>query len=219
MVKPYFSNIAIVTTKSSWFVPYSQKFEQELKKLNLNAKLFFKYEDIDNDPEIVFILSYFYIIKPELLKKHKYNFVVHSSDLPEGKGWAPVFWQILEGKNRIPTVLFEAVEGVDAGDIYLKDFLVLNGTELHDEIRAATAHKDIELCYKLLFDFPKILPQKQSGIETFYRKRTPMDSELDPSKSLKELFQQLRIADNEQYPAFFYYKGMRYTLKINKDES
>jgi len=50
---------------------------------------------------IVFILGYHKIIKKEYLKNNKYNIVVHESDLPKGKGWVPLFWQILEGKNEI----------------------------------------------------------------------------------------------------------------------
>ena len=43
--------------------------------------------------------------------KHKYNIVIHASDLPKDKGWAPMFWQILEDKNTIPFTMFEASSG------------------------------------------------------------------------------------------------------------
>ena len=49
---------------------------------------------------------------------------------------------------------------------------------------------------------------------TFYKKRTPEDSELDRHKTLEENFNLLRTVDNEQYPAFFVRKGKKYTIKI-----
>ena len=51
----------------------------------------------------------FKIIEKEFLSKHKHNIAVHESSLPKGRGWAPLFWQILEGKNTMPIVLFEAL--------------------------------------------------------------------------------------------------------------
>ena len=32
---------------------------------------------------------------------NKNNIVVHASDLPKGRGFSPMSWQILEGKNKI----------------------------------------------------------------------------------------------------------------------
>lgn len=214
-----FSNIAIVTAESSWFMPYAQQFSQSLSKRGINAKFFTRYEDINTNPDVVFILSYFSIIDNKLLRKHKHNIVVHESNLPAGKGWAPLFWQILEGKNNVPVALFEATENVDAGPIYMKDTIVLDGTELHEEIRELQAKKTIEMCYNFLCNYHKLPPQKQAGKETFYPKRTPKDSELDTSKPLEELFNQLRIASNSEYPAFFEHKGHKYVLKISKYEN
>ena len=56
--------------------------------------------------------------------------------------------------------------------------------------------------------------KSQRGEETFYKKRTPKDSELDINKTIKEQFNLLRIVDNEKYPAFFKFKNKIYTLKI-----
>ena len=50
-----------------------------------------------------------------ILALHKNNLVIHASDLPQGKGWSPMPWQIAEGRNDIVFTLFEAVAGVDAG--------------------------------------------------------------------------------------------------------
>ena len=39
------------------------------------------------------------LVKPEILARNRHNLVVHESDLPKGKGWSPMTWQVLEGKG------------------------------------------------------------------------------------------------------------------------
>jgi methionyl-tRNA formyltransferase len=142
---------------------------------------------------------------------------VHESALPQGKGWAPLFWQILEGKNSIPIVLFEATNYVDAGDIYLTDTIELDGDELYAEIRQKQAEKTVQMCLTFLGQGVMLKPLKQTGIESFYNKRTPKDSELNTAQPLEQLFNQLRIASNEDHPAFFYRNGVKYIIKISKE--
>ncbi len=50
------------------------------------------------------------LVKKNDLDRHQHNLVIHPSNLPQGKGRASLAWQILEGKNEIPIVMFEAVE-------------------------------------------------------------------------------------------------------------
>lgn len=218
MDKIRFKNVAVLTSKESSFVPFAQKFVGNLRGKGCQAELFHNHEDIEEKFQIVFMLSYFNIVEGAFLKKHKHNLVVHDSQLPQGKGWAPLFWQILEGENKIPAVLFEATEDVDAGDIYISDHITLQGDELHDEIRELQARKSVKMCMKFLENYDNLKPVNQSGKETFYARRTPKDSQLDVNKSIAEQFNLLRIASNEDYPAFFHHKGGKYILKIFKDE-
>jgi len=212
-------NVAILTSKRSWFVPYAKEFVKNLKEKGHQSELFYKHENIRKDYQIVFVLSYFNIINERFLKEHKHNLVIHESLLPQGKGWAPLFWQILEGRNKIPIVLFEATPEVDAGDIYIKDYIRLEGHELHDEIRRLQAQKSIEMCLYFLENYENLKPINQSGKETYYARRTPKDSELEIDKSIREQFNLLRIVKNDEFPAFFLHQGSKYVIKIFKEEN
>ena len=213
-----FNKIAILTTKSSWLVPYSKELVKELKNQGFYTKLFYKHENISTQYQVVFILSYFRIIPQNFLDKHQHNLVVHESALPKGKGWAPLFWQILEGKNKIPIVLIEAAAQMDAGPIYIKDFIQFKGDELNSEIRHQQALKTIEICKRFLIEYEQLTPKKQKGLSTFYKKRSPKDSILDINKSIKQQFNLLRIVDNTAFPAYFLYKGKRYIIQIKHDK-
>ncbi len=204
---------AILTTADEWFVPYAKKLNGQIA----DSSLFFEHEDIDSSFDIVFILGYHRIIEKHYLKRHKHNLVVHESALPHGKGWAPLFWQILEGKNEITFTMFEAGKGVDSGEIYMQRILKLNGHELNEEIRAKQAELTMEMCIDFLNNYEKYKnPKEQTGEESFYPKRTEKDSELDIHKTIEEQFNLLRIVNNEKYPAFFYRDGYKYKLTIER---
>lgn len=210
-----FGRIAILTSGSSWFLPYAKSMQKILIEQSYTVDLLKSHDDIVGGYDVLFILSYFRIIPKYFLVKNSYNLVVHESNLPEGKGWAPLFWQILEGKNNIPVVLFEALSEVDSGDIYCRGSIQLNGDELHDEIRQLQADETIRLCLEFMKN-NKIEGKNQSGVESFYAKRTPEDSKLDIDKTIREQFQLLRIVNNCDYPAFFEINGVRYKISIEK---
>ena len=208
--------IGILTSPDSWFLHYARWLCKYIRWFGYPCDLYSDHLEIKESLDILFILSYFKIVPGHVLKKNKHNLVVHESDLPHGKGWSPLFWQILEGKNKIPIVLFEATDKVDSGLIYLKDFIELEGHELHDEIREKQAEKTAELCIRFLREYESLTPTEPVGLESFYRRRTPEDSRLNIDKTIEEQFNLLRIVSNEEYPAFFEYNGYRYILKIYK---
>jgi len=156
------------------------------------------------------------LLSTEELARHRHNLVVHESDLPLGQGWSPMTWQILEGASSIPITLFEAVADLDAGPIHLQTLIHLNGTELVNEWRQLQAEATINLCLQWLDNYQDLINSAypQTGEATYYRRRRPADSQLDPERSLAEQFDLLRVVDNDRYPAFFEWRGRRYGLLI-----
>lgn len=202
--------VAILTSPNQWFIPYAKELESKIP----NAKLYFSHKDLKESYGIVFILSYHQLIEQEFLDLHTYNLVIHASALPKGKGWSPLFWQVLEGKDSIVFTLFRADAKADNGAIYLQETLHLSGLELYEELRDKQAKMCQKLCLEFLEKFPTLSPKSQSGEESFYPKRTPKDSELDMTKSLESQFNLLRIVSNEEFPAFFIKEGKKFVLKI-----
>ena len=163
-----------------------------------------------------FCLSFSQILPSALRERFEHTLVVHESDLPQGKGWSPLTWQILEGANRIPVTLIEAAARVDSGPIYAKRWLEFQGNELIDELRAGQAEATHQLCRWFVDRYPQNAEQarSQQGEESFYPRRRPADSRLDADKSLTEQFELLRVVDNDHYPAFFELRGNTYRLTI-----
>lgn len=202
--------VAILTSPNQWFIPYAKELESKIP----NAKLYLSHKDLKESYGIVFILSYHQLIEQEFLDLHEYNLVIHASALPKGKGWSPLFWQVLEGKDSIVFTLFNADAKADNGAIYLQETLHLSGLELYEELREKQAKMCQKLCLEFLEKFPTLSPKAQSGAESFYPKRTPKDSQMDITKSLESQFNLLRIVSNEEFPAFFIKDGKKFVLKI-----
>ena len=170
------------------------------------------------DFDIVFLLGYTKIIKDKTLKSNKLLLVVHESELPKGRGFAPLQWQILEGAKDITICLIEALNLVDSGDIYEKTILSLDGTELYDEIRSKQAKVTFELITRFLRKYPNHSASRQMGEATTYPRRTAKDSKLNIDKTIRDQYQLHRVCNNNDWPAFFEHSGSKYILKIYKDE-
>lgn len=205
----------LVDNNRSWIIPYVNLFIDKLSAKGVSCNLVNDHNKIIRG-DILILLSCEKIFKN--LKLNKYNLVIHESDLPYGKGWSPLTYQVIEGKNKIPITIFEASKKIDSGKYYFKDYIFLDGNELICQIREKQAEKTFELIEKFIKNYKNIKKKSQEGESSFYKKRNQENSKLDLNKSIKENFNLLRVVDNEKYPAFFNYLGSKYIIKIFKDE-
>jgi methionyl-tRNA formyltransferase len=206
----------LTDNRTSWFIHYGKILEQHLLNLGHDVIYVFDKHDLEKG-DICFLLSCSRIIENNFLLLNKNNIVVHSSDLPHGKGFSPLQWQILEGTNEIVLTLLEATNEVDAGPIYFKHSILFEGHELYIELRDSLGLEIINMCLKYVNEYNQLEPVLQVGESTFYKKRTIFDDQIDPTKTIKELFNHFRIADNINHPLYFYLNGYKYLIKIEKD--
>ncbi|MBN1353831.1 MAG: methionyl-tRNA formyltransferase [Candidatus Omnitrophica bacterium] len=214
-MRKYIKISILVDNPKSWFHSYIGNLIREIKKVKkVKSKLCFakKVSDL-RQGDVLFILSCDRLIGKGELSLHRNNIVIHASDLPKGRGWSPMTWQVESGKNKIPICLFEASEECDSGDYYIKSYVSLDGTELIDKIREKLAKKVIMLIRQYLSSYPmKTVPQ--TGKSSHYRRRTSRDNELNVNSSIKRQFNKMRVADNERYPLHFTLKNKKYIVKI-----
>ena len=213
------SRITLISDKSSWLNAYIAELIQCLWKRGHSIRWIHDPAHLAKG-DVCFLLSCSRLLNPDQLTFHSHNLVVHESDLPNGQGWSPMTWQILEGARDIPVTLFEATEQLDAGPIYLKQKIKLSGEELVEEWRALQAQITVKLCLAWLDRYREIIAtaQPQEGETTYYRRRQPIDSQLDPQRSLAEQFDLLRVVDNQKYPAYFRWRDYSFVIKIFKSK-
>lgn len=168
--------------------------------------------------DILFLISCYEIVPLEVRQRYKACLVIHASDLPQGRGWSPLVWQILEGRNDITVSLLEADEPVDSGAIWHKIQIHFEGHELCDEIYSVLFEAELKLMDYALDNLESAYPVPQKGEASYYPRRTPEDSCLDVQRSIADQFDLLRVADNKRYPAYFDFRGHRYQVIIRKTD-
>jgi methionyl-tRNA formyltransferase len=197
-------------------VPRLESWIQSQAKLGNAARLVFDKGDLTGG-DILFLVSCSQLIDADLRSKFRATLVLHASALPQGRGWSPHVWAIVGGSNFVTVSLLEAADKVDQGAIWLQEAFTLEGHELLPEINARLFECELSLMSRAVNGFGSITPVAQAAESgTYLRKRTPLDSKLDPHKSIAEQFNLLRVVDSERYPAFFELNGHRYLLKIEK---
>ena len=211
--------VAILSDQDSWINPHIEKLITELLELGYSVNWGHK-DDAKISGDVRFLLSFSKLLNDESLEKFKYNLLVHESDLPKGKGWSPMSWQIRNGESKIIFSLIFAEKLVDSGNIIAQRPFILNGSELSEDWRSIQGQISRELCLKFINEYPSILnhQKKQSGESSFFEKLTPFDSELKLRRTIDEQFNVLRTVDNKRYPAYFFKDGQKYLIKITKEK-
>lgn len=196
--------------------PYLQKWAETWDDVSA-VKIVRKISEVDK-ADILFLISCSEIISAADRARFGNVFVIHGSDLPSGRGWSPVVWQVLAGQRKITISLIEAQDPVDTGDIWAQEVIDIEKSDLFDDINEKLFQAELRLMSKAVTlvsagHAPK--KQNEDGA-SYFRKRTPADSEINPNSSIAEAFDAIRIADPNRYPAFFRLHGQTYAIELRK---
>lgn len=178
-----------------------------------------KTELINGD--ILYLVSCSQLINAVDSARYAQVMVLHASDLPEGRGWSPHVWDILAGKEELTVSLLSAEGGVDTGAIWAKRRFVVPRHALYDEINALLFEAELDLMdrgIEMVASGEAPEPQPAEGA-SYHQRRTPEDSRLDPTRPLAEMFDQIRVADPNRFPAFFDLHGKTYEITLKKRET
>lgn len=168
--------------------------------------------------EILFLISCSEIINDNDRAQYKACLVLHASDLPKGRGWSPHIWGLVQGADAITLSMLEAEDRVDSGRIWRKVQINIPKHALWDEINHQLFTSEVDMIDYAVQNYALVTPQAQSDADeaTYYPKRTPQDSQIDPYKSISEQFDLIRVCDPNRFPAYFEHLGHRYILKLEK---
>lgn len=212
--------LTILTDRDSWISDFVPSLIRTL--LRAGHQVHWAHSDsLLAEGDICFILGYSRILDEETLGLHSNNLVVHESDLPRGRGWSPLTWQVLDGVDEVAVSLIEAGLEVDSGHIYAKESIRLRGDEFIDELRAAQWSVTQKLCERFVEGYPDCLTgaEPQKGEPSYYTRRRPNDSRLELNRRLADQMQLLRVVDNRRYPAFVEWRGRRIRLEVRPESN
>ena len=168
--------------------------------------------------DILFLISCSKIVSVTDRAAYRTSLVLHASDLPHGRGWSPHIWQLIDGATEITLSLLEAEDRVDSGRIWRKLKFPVPKHALWDEINKCLFEAEVELIDFAVREFKTVSPTTQdpSIQPSYYPRRTPADSQIDPSQSIASQFDRIRVCDPNRFPAFFELHGRKYKLILEK---
>ncbi len=209
----------IIAAIKSWNFKNFQNLKDKHDYFFVKKKEDLVYEKILKiNPDYIFFPHWSWFIPEDII--NNFNCVVfHMTDLPYGRGGSPLQNLIVRGHKETKISALKPVKDFDAGPIYIKRNLSLEGT--CDDI--------LKRCSKIIFKdmIPFILenklePKPQEGKVIQFERRNPEDSNIENLKNIKEVYDHIRMLDGEEYPKAFVKKNkIVFELsdaKINKGE-
>ncbi len=161
-----------------------------------------------SDPRYVFLLHWSWMVPEDLVEEYE-CVGFHMTDLPYGRGGSPLQNLILRGKEKTKLTAFRMTKELDAGPVYMKRDLSLDGTA--EEIYLRTSFLASEMIGQIIKEEPEPSPQKGSAVS--FQRRRPEQSKVPDLASLRRLYDFIRMLDAEGYPkAFVEQGGFRYEL-------
>jgi methionyl-tRNA formyltransferase len=146
--------------------------------------------------------------------------VFHASELPDGRGWAPLYYTFSSQKNEYILTGILADDEVDTGDIIIRCRFAIKLEYTASFLRKLDQELSLLLISKILTMWPNQKPNgiKQVGTGISNARRYPNDNEVDIDRPLRELIPHLRGVE-PQHPAFFHMNGVKYLIEIKPEST
>jgi len=136
----------------------------------------------------------------------------HEADIPYGRGGSPIQNMIAAGLHETVVTALKKVEEFDAGPVYLKRSLSLEG--LGEEIFLRSSAIIADMIKYIITHNP--IPVPQTGKATVFARRKPSESKLPTdATTLMELFSHIRMLDCAEYPKAFFEIG-KYRFELTR---
>jgi methionyl-tRNA formyltransferase len=154
------------------------------------------------NPRYIFFLHWSWIV-PEKIWGAYECVCFHMTDVPYGRGGSPLQNLILAGHTETMLTALRMVKEMDAGPVYKKRMISLDGTA--QEIYYRASQLSIEIIQWMIKCNPQ--PTPQEGEVVIFKRRKPEQSALPTIGSIKYVYDFIRMLDADGYPKAFVEHG------------
>jgi methionyl-tRNA formyltransferase len=189
-----------------------RQFDETLRKLPGQWHFFGKREDLSLDavraisPRYIFFLHWSWKVADEIVSEYE-CVCFHMTDVPFGRGGSPLQNLIARGLRETKLSALRMIGEIDAGPVYLKEALSLEGGA--EEIYLRAGRLSMKMIQHIVEHQPTPMPQKGDAVT--FKRRKPEQSEIKDQISLEDLHDLIRMLDAEGYPRAFLEKaGFRF---------
>lgn len=156
----------------------------------------------DRRPRYIFFIHWNWIV-PEEIWLNNECICFHMTDVPFGRGGSPLQNLILAGHTQTKLTALRMVKEMDAGPVYAKMSLSLQGTA--EEIYLRAGKLSVEIIQWMIENNPQ--PTPQDGEIVIFKRRQPEQSKLPTDGSLRSAYDFIRMLDADGYPNAFIEHG------------
>lgn len=188
------------------------------EKIKNNVEFINKIKEIT--PDVICVVAYGKILPKEILEIPKLGCInLHGSILPKYRGAAPIQWAILNGDTKTGVTTIYMDEGMDSGDIILKEEVLIEENETTGELWDRLSNIGANLLVKTIKEIenntaPRIKQKEEFTLAPMLNKEmSKIDWNTMNSKKIKNLVRGL----NPIMGTFTMYQGKK--IKIWKVET
>jgi methionyl-tRNA formyltransferase len=163
-------------------------------------------------PRYVFFPHWSWKVPPEVFGAAE-CILFHMTDLPYGRGGSPLQNLIASGATQTMVSAVRMTGEIDAGPIYLKQPLALDGAA--GDIFRRLSVIVFDMIGEIVTSHPQAVPQ--TGSPTYFKRRTPEQSALPDAATIGEIYDHIRMLDADSYPRAFVDIG-RWRLEFSEAE-
>lgn len=150
------------------------------------------------NPRYAFFLHWNHFVPQEILEKTE-CVCFHMTDVPYGRGGSPLQNLILRGHKETKLTALKMTKEMDAGPVYKKEKLLLDGRAL--DIYRRAGEISWEIIKWMVENEPDSFPQMGNPI--IFKRRTPSESKLPVTGDLSAIYDFIRMLDAPTYPPAF----------------
>lgn len=146
-------------------------------------------------PRYIFFPHWRWIVPRAILENFE-CVCFHMTDVPYGRGGTPLQNLILTGHKDTVLTALRMEEELDAGPVYIKKPLNLDGNA--EEIYKRASLLTWDIIEVILIKEPT--PKPQVGEPVYFTRRKPIDSILSENLDMEQMYDQIRMLDAPNYP-------------------
>ena len=198
----------IFATSKLWCIDaFNKKFGKDPNWTLITNKDDLNYKNLRAiKPRYIFFPHWNWIV-PEDVTDNYECVCFHMTDVPYGRGGSPLQNLIIRGHESTKISALRMETKLDAGPVYKKIDISLNGSA--NDIFQRMAPRIIDLVEMIILGKP--VPNEQSGEVTYFHRRTPDQSEILDSMVIGQLYDHIRMLDADGYPkGYLELKNLRF---------
>jgi len=191
------NNVNIIAASKPWY--------KSIKNADLEAFVWVSNESELNEEvkkrkniRYIFFIHWNWLVPKDIWQQFE-CVCFHMTDVPYGRGGSPLQNLIVRGHNTTKLTALRMVEEMDAGPVYTKRALSLEGSA-HD-IYWRAGELSFDIIHWMIEQEPHPVPQE--GETVIFKRRKPEQSRLPTQGNITELYDHIRMLDAPTYPPAF----------------